>query len=79
MAAFDARTGTELWRVARDEGIELVDAVRLAARAAERRSSRPARRKVRSYDTNGKLLWELRGMTSIHMPTPFAIHGLLFV
>ena len=29
-------------------------------------------KKVRSYDTNGKLLWELAGMTSIHAVTPFA-------
>ena len=36
-------------------------------------------RKVRSYDTDGKLLWELPGMTTIHAPTPFAGHGLLFV
>ena len=32
-----------------------------------------------SYDPNGKLLWELAGMTSIHAVTPFASHGLLFV
>jgi hypothetical protein len=34
---------------------------------------------VRSYDTNGNLLWELAGMTSIHAVTPVAGHGLLFV
>ena len=43
------------------------------------RSSRPAPGSVRSYDTNGKLLWELAGMTSIHAVTPVAGHGLLFV
>jgi len=35
--------------------------------------------KVRSYDTTGKLLWELKGMTSIHAVTPIAAHGLVFV
>src|SRR5262249_60600524 len=36
-------------------------------------------RTFRSYDTNGNLLWELAGMTSIHAVTPVAGHGLLFV
>jgi outer membrane protein assembly factor BamB len=34
---------------------------------------------VRSYDLDGKLLWELKGMTSITIPTPFARHGLLYI
>ena len=35
--------------------------------------------KVRSYDLDGKLLWELKGMTWINVPTPFARHGLLYI
>ena len=35
--------------------------------------------RVRSYSLEGKLLWELRGMSSITIPTPFAAHGLLFI
>jgi len=35
--------------------------------------------KVRSYDLDGKLLWQLEGMTSITIPTPFAKHGLLYI
>ena len=34
---------------------------------------------VRSYDLDGKLLWELRGMSTIVIPTPFASGGLLYV
>jgi len=34
---------------------------------------------VRSYDTNGKVLWQLRGMSTIVIPTPLAGSGLLFV
>lgn len=34
---------------------------------------------VRSYDPDGNLLWTLRGMSSIAIPTPFAGEGLLFV
>ena len=36
-------------------------------------------RKVRSYDLDGKLLWELSGMTVNVTPTPFASHGLVFI
>jgi outer membrane protein assembly factor BamB len=36
-------------------------------------------RKVRSYDLDGKLLWELSGMTVNTVPTPFASSGLLYV
>ena len=35
--------------------------------------------RVRSYDLDGKLLWELGGMSAITIPTPFARHGLLYV
>src|SRR5262249_40633317 len=35
--------------------------------------------RVRSYGLDGKLLWELRGMSTISIPTPFAAHGLLYV
>jgi outer membrane protein assembly factor BamB len=39
----------------------------------------PGTRAVRSYDLDGKLLWSLRGMSSIAIPTPFTGDGLLFV
>jgi hypothetical protein len=35
--------------------------------------------KVRSYDLNGKLLWELSGMTANTVPTPFAQHGMVYI
>jgi hypothetical protein len=35
--------------------------------------------KVRSYDLDGKLLWELGGMSSIVIPVPFAGHGMLYI
>ena len=34
---------------------------------------------MRSYDLDGKPLWELGGMSIIGIPTPFAGHGLLYV
>jgi hypothetical protein len=35
--------------------------------------------KVRSYDLDGKLLWELKGMTANTVPTPFAKDGLVYI
>ncbi len=34
---------------------------------------------VRSYDLDGKLLWEFSGMSSIAIPTPFSKFGLLYL
>ena len=79
IAAFDARTGAELWRTERaGEGIELVLAV-IWQTGQRTEIVTTGTRKVRSYDTNGALLWEFAGMTSIHAVTPVASHGLLFV
>jgi len=35
--------------------------------------------KVRSYDLDGKLLWELKGMSSITIPTPVSRFGMLYL
>jgi len=34
---------------------------------------------VARYDLDGNVLWELTGMSTIDIPSPFAGHGLLFV
>jgi outer membrane protein assembly factor BamB len=78
LAAFDAATGREVWRVNRDEGTnwstpfvwEHPQRTELVTTGSD---------KVRSYDLDGKLLWELRGMSSITIPTPFTRHGLLYI
>ncbi|MBL7184878.1 MAG: PQQ-binding-like beta-propeller repeat protein [Phycisphaerae bacterium] len=70
--------GTQMWRVDRDEksnwatpyiwenekGTELITC---------------GTGKIRSYDLEGNLLWELGGMSNIVIPTPFAKHGLLYI
>jgi outer membrane protein assembly factor BamB len=78
VAAFDAQTGRELWKVDRQEGSnwstpfvwENDQRTELVTAGTD---------KVRSYDLNGTLLWELNGMSSITIPTPFARHGLVFI
>jgi outer membrane protein assembly factor BamB len=79
IAAFDARTGAQVWRTER-EG-EASNWATPFVWQNERRTEivTTGTKKVRSYDTNGRLLWELAGMTSIHAVTPVAGHGLLFV
>jgi outer membrane protein assembly factor BamB len=39
----------------------------------------PGRKRVRSYDLDGKLLWEFGGMSTIVIPTPFSEFGLLYI
>src|SRR5262249_12437431 len=76
LLALDKRTGKQVWRVERaeksnwttpfvwenDKRTEIVTA---------------GTGRVRSYDLDGKLLWELRGMSIISIPSPFARDGLL--
>jgi outer membrane protein assembly factor BamB len=79
LAAFDARTGDEVWRTDR-EGEGSNWSTPFVWRNDQRTEIvTTGSKKVRSYDISGKLLWELTGMTSIHAVTPFASHGLLFV
>ena len=78
MFALDAKTGKELWRVNRDEkSNSATPFIWTNNQRTELVTS--GSRAVRSYDLDGKLLWSLRGMSGIAIPTPFAGSGLLFV
>jgi outer membrane protein assembly factor BamB len=78
LTALSAETGGDLWRVDRDEGTnwstpfvwEHEGRTELVTTGTD---------KVRSYDLQGGLLWELTGMSSITIPTPFAEFGLLYI
>ena len=77
-AAFDARTGAELWRVARDERSSWSTPY-VWQNDLRTEIVTVGSRRVRSYDVNGKLLWELAVGTTLHTPTPFARNGILYV
>ena len=79
VAAFDARTGNELWRTEREGEGSNWSTPFVWRNELRTEIVTTGSKKVRSYDTRGALLWELAGMTSIHAVTPFASHGLLFV
>jgi outer membrane protein assembly factor BamB len=78
LAAYDKRTGAEIWRVPRKEGTnwsspfvwQHEQRTEIVTAGSDR---------VRSYDSSGRLLWELTGMSTITIPTPFARHGLLYL
>jgi outer membrane protein assembly factor BamB len=78
IAAHDARTGAEVWRVARDEGSNWTTPF-VWEHAQRTEIVTAGTGKIRSYDVNGTLLWELKGMSAIAIPTPLASHGLLFI
>jgi len=78
VAAFDAETGRELWRIDRNEKTNW--STPFVWEHGQRTELVTAGSgKVRSYDLQGTLLWEFAGMSGITIPTPFARHGLLFI
>jgi len=78
LAAFDKTTGKEIWRSHRDEGSNWsTPYIWTNSRRTEIVTN--GKDKVRSYDLDGKILWEFTGMSSIVIPTPFAAHGLLYL
>jgi outer membrane protein assembly factor BamB len=78
LMALDKLTGKDVWRVDRDEKSnwstpfvwECPGRTEIVTNGT---------RKVRSYSLDGKLLWELGGMSSITIPTPCAGKDLLYV
>jgi outer membrane protein assembly factor BamB len=78
LLALDAQTGKEIWRVDRDEKSNWATPF-LWANGQRTELITAGSHAVRSYDLEGKLLWSLRGMSGIAIPTPFAGGGLLFV
>jgi outer membrane protein assembly factor BamB len=77
LLALDAGSGETVWEVKRDEksnwATPYIWENEVRAELVTNGS------KARSYDLDGNLLWELGGMSSIVIPTPFARDGLLYV
>jgi len=78
LLALDTKTGDEVWRVSRKEKSNW------ATPFVWKNKNRteivtPGTGRVRSYDLDGKLLWSLRGMSSITIATPYETGGLLYV
>ena len=78
LTALDARTGKTVWRVDRKEGTNWASPY-IWEHAGRTEIITSATGNIRSYDLEGKLLWQLGPMSSIAIPTPFSKFGLLYV
>ena len=78
LAAYDKRTGKEVWKIERETGTNWVTPY---IWENEKRTEIivPATKVVRAYDLDGKVLWEFKGMSTIVIPTPFSKFGLLYI
>jgi len=76
--ALDKKTGAEIWRVERAEATNWATPY-IWEHDGKAEIVTPGTKKVRSYDLDGKLLWEFGGMSSITIMTPFTAHGLLYI
>jgi outer membrane protein assembly factor BamB len=78
LVALDRKTGREVWRAEREQGTNW--ATPFVWESGQRTELIvPATKAVRAYDLSGKELWQLSGMSSIVIPTPFSRFGLLYL
>jgi outer membrane protein assembly factor BamB len=78
LLALDAATGDQIWRVERDEQSNWSTPF-IWKNDLRTEIVTAGTKRVRSYDLEGKLLWELEGMSVITIGTPLASEGLLYV
>jgi len=78
LTAIDKKTGKQIWRVVRDEKSNWATPY-IWVNDKRTEIVTPGTGKIRSYDLDGKLLWELGGMSAIAIPTPFSKFGLLYL
>jgi outer membrane protein assembly factor BamB len=78
LLALDKKTGDEVFRVERDEKSNWVTPY-IWENADRTELVTCGTGKVRSYDLDGRLLWELRGMSVISIPMPVEANGLLYL
>ncbi len=78
LLALDAKSGKEQWRTTRDEKSNWATPF-VWKNDLRTEIVTPGSGAVRSYDLDGKLLWSLKGMSSITIATPYAANGLLYV
>lgn len=79
LIALDKKTGREIWRADRPEEKSNWATPFIWENELRTEIVTSGSAKVRSYDLDGKLLWEFKGMSSIAIPTPLTRFGMLFV
>lgn len=78
LMALDKRTGKEIWKVDREERGNWSTPV-VWENDVRTEIVTTGTVKNRSYDLDGKLLWELAGMSSLTIPSPFVKNGLVYI
>ncbi|HEY7172317.1 MAG TPA: PQQ-binding-like beta-propeller repeat protein [Vicinamibacterales bacterium] len=78
IAAYSSANGNELWRIKRDEASNWASPF-VWENAQRTEIITKGTKKIRSYSLDGTLLWELAGIATLDVPTPFAKNGLLYV
>jgi outer membrane protein assembly factor BamB len=79
ISSYDAKTGDELWKVEREETHSWATPF-VWQNDVRTELIVPGRIRNRSYDLNGKLLWEFDGrMSNLVIPSPFAAHGMCYI
>ncbi len=78
IAAYDTATGSQLWRVDRDDASNWSTPF-IWENDVRTEIVTTGSGGVRSYDLDGGYLWGLSGMSSIHVATPVTRHGLLYI
>ena len=79
LAALDKRTGEELWRTSRDE-VSTWATPYVWENELRTEIVTSGVNRIRSYDLDGQLLWEMDGrMSWAAIATPFSSHGLVYV
>ncbi len=74
----DAKSGSQVWKKPREEKSNWASPyVWVNDKRTEIVTA--GAKKTRAYDLDGNVLWELGGMSSITVPTPFSADGLLYV
>ena len=79
IAAYDKDSGREIWKVDRNERGQNWATPFIWENEVRTEIVTAATQGVRSYDLDGNLLWEIHGMSSLTIPTPFAKHGLVYI
>ncbi|MHC4325282.1 MAG: outer membrane protein assembly factor BamB family protein [Planctomycetota bacterium] len=79
IASFDTKTGEQRWRAEREEMSTWATPV-VWENKLRPEIVTPGKRKIRSYDLEGKLLWEMDGrMSGLVIPSPFTSFGMVYI
>lgn len=79
IAAYDAKTGEEVWRTERDEVSSWASPF-IWENELRTEIVTSGKNRIRSYDIEGNLLWDMDGrMSWACIATPFAAHGMVYI